>query len=141
MSAFCCLTAFTRGFFDIRSQCGGDRGESNPHRTLRNYGCSSGQEYGQVRRKHHTKMMKAEAVSTTRKGDRISISISVQISCADQTGRLTATVAWSKPLVVGQRPRPLPNDNLRSGESVSCGWFQRLEKIPLRARLDFPWCN
>jgi hypothetical protein len=32
-------------------------------------------------------MMKAEAVSTTRKGDRISISISVQISCADQTGK------------------------------------------------------
>jgi PilZ domain len=36
-----------------------------------------------------TKMIKAEVatVSTTRKGDRISISISVQISCADLTGK------------------------------------------------------
>jgi hypothetical protein len=32
-------------------------------------------------------MMEMTAVSTTRKGDRISISISVQISCADQTGK------------------------------------------------------
>jgi hypothetical protein len=50
-----------------------------PHRAdaFVNYGASSEQQHSPSGRKHHTRMMKkAAAVSTTRTGDRISISIS-----------------------------------------------------------------